>query len=204
MVRPVSPCERQRSSSSRDGSLLAPLCPSSSRNGTQADRSGLRPSRARMEDEMADRFSRIDAPRSAPEVGATPRQARWSWVIVAAIVVALGLAFYGISANQSGQKVASQPAVTAGPAPARRGCAARAANDDRAGRPFSRSRHHWSGRSRFSGAALRSRRSRESRAWAQAELRRLDELWGEPPAKPQGRSSIGSAAYLPPSCVVRL
>jgi len=58
---------------------------------------------------MADRFSRIDAPRSAPEVGATPRQARWSWVIVAAIVVALGLAFYGISANQSGQKVASQP-----------------------------------------------------------------------------------------------
>jgi len=67
---------------------------------------------------MADRFSRIDAPRSAPEVGATPRQARWSWVIVAAIVVALGLAFYGISANQSGQKVASQPAVTAGPAPA--------------------------------------------------------------------------------------
>jgi hypothetical protein len=68
---------------------------------------------------MADRFSRIDAPRSAPEVGATPRQARWSWVIIAAIVVALGLAFYGISANQSGQqKVASQPAVTAAPAPA--------------------------------------------------------------------------------------
>ena len=67
---------------------------------------------------MADRFSRIDAPRSAPEVGATPRQARWSWVIVAAIVIALGLAFYVISANQIGQKVASQPAVTAGPAPA--------------------------------------------------------------------------------------
>jgi hypothetical protein len=67
---------------------------------------------------MADRFSRIDAPRSAPDVGATPRQARWSWVIVAAIVVALGLAFYGISANQSGQKVASQLAVTAAPAPA--------------------------------------------------------------------------------------
>ena len=40
---------------------------------------------------MADRFSRIDAPRSAPEMGATPRQARWSWVIIAAIVVALGL-----------------------------------------------------------------------------------------------------------------
>jgi hypothetical protein len=51
-------------------------------------------------------------------VGATPRQARWSWVIVAAIVVALGLAFYGISADQSEQKVASQPAVTAAPAPA--------------------------------------------------------------------------------------
>jgi hypothetical protein len=67
---------------------------------------------------MADRFSRIDGPGSAPEVGATPRQARWSWVIVAAIVVALGLAFYGISANQSGQKVASQPAVIAAPAPA--------------------------------------------------------------------------------------
>src|SRR4030088_633146 len=71
-----------------------------------------------MEDEMADRFSRIEAPRSAPEMGATPRQARWSWVIIAAIVVALGLAFYGISANQSGQKVASQPAVTATPSPA--------------------------------------------------------------------------------------
>jgi hypothetical protein len=67
---------------------------------------------------MADRFSRIDAPRSAPDVGATPRQARWSWVIVAAVVVALGLAFYGISANQSGPNVANQPAVTAAPAPA--------------------------------------------------------------------------------------
>ena len=67
---------------------------------------------------MVDRFSRIDVPRSAPDIGATARQARWSWVIVAAIVLAFGLAFYGISANQSGQKVASQPAVTAAPAPA--------------------------------------------------------------------------------------
>ena len=67
---------------------------------------------------MTDRFSRIDASRGAPETGATPRQARWSLAIVAAIVVALGLAFYGISANQSGQKLASPPAVTAAPSPA--------------------------------------------------------------------------------------
>ena len=51
-------------------------------------------------------------------MGATPRQARWSLAIVAAIVVALGLAFYGISAQQSGQKTANPPAVTAAPAPA--------------------------------------------------------------------------------------
>ena len=51
-------------------------------------------------------------------MGATPRQVRWSWVIVAAIALAFGLVFYGISANQSGQKVASQPVVTAAPASA--------------------------------------------------------------------------------------
>jgi hypothetical protein len=67
---------------------------------------------------MADHFGRMDAPRSAPPTGATARQARWSWAIMAAIVVALGLAFFGISANESGQKLAKQPAVVAAPAPA--------------------------------------------------------------------------------------
>jgi hypothetical protein len=71
-----------------------------------------------MEDTMADRFGRMDAGRSAHDLGATPRQARWSAAIIAAIVVALGLAFYGISAKQSGPKLANPPAVTAAPAPA--------------------------------------------------------------------------------------
>ena len=53
-----------------------------------------------------------------PPTGATPRQARWSWAVAAALVLALGLAFYGIDASRNGQKTASTPAVTAAPAPA--------------------------------------------------------------------------------------
>jgi hypothetical protein len=60
----------------------------------------------------------MDAGRSKPNMGATPRQARWSVAIIAAIVVALGLAFYGISVKQTGPKLANPPAVTAAPAPA--------------------------------------------------------------------------------------
>jgi hypothetical protein len=67
---------------------------------------------------MADHYGRMDGPKSPPQMGATPRHARLSWAIMAAIVVVLGLVFYGISANQTGQKVANQPAVIAAPAPA--------------------------------------------------------------------------------------
>src|ERR1700737_4519822 len=52
------------------------------------------------------------------EIGATPRQARWSWVVVAAIVLVLGLAFYAIDANRNGQKTANPSTVMAVPAPA--------------------------------------------------------------------------------------
>jgi hypothetical protein len=50
--------------------------------------------------------------------GASARQAQWSWVVAAALVVALGLVFYGIDANRNGQKAANPPAVVAAPAPA--------------------------------------------------------------------------------------
>ena len=53
-----------------------------------------------------------------PPTGASPRQARWSWAVAAALVLVLGLAFYGIDASRNGQKTASTPAVTAAPAPA--------------------------------------------------------------------------------------
>jgi hypothetical protein len=52
------------------------------------------------------------------EIGATARQARWSWVVVAAIVLVFGLAFYAIDANRNGQKTANHSAVMAVPAPA--------------------------------------------------------------------------------------
>jgi hypothetical protein len=52
-----------------------------------------------------------------PPMGASPRQARWSWAVAAALVLALGLAFYGIDASRNGQKTAGTP-VTAAPAPA--------------------------------------------------------------------------------------
>jgi hypothetical protein len=58
---------------------------------------------------------RPDRPRA---MGASARQARWSWAVAAALVVALGLAFYGIDATRNGQKTANPPAVTAAPAPA--------------------------------------------------------------------------------------
>ncbi|HEY7242315.1 MAG TPA: hypothetical protein VH678_00345 [Xanthobacteraceae bacterium] len=67
---------------------------------------------------MADPGDRIDVPRSAPQLGATPAQARWSWAIAAAIVVAFGLAFYAFSAHQRGEKVANHRAVMAAPATA--------------------------------------------------------------------------------------
>src|SRR5216684_2097761 len=57
------------------------------------------------------------------DMGATPRQARWSWVVAAALVIALGLVFYGIDANRNGQKTANPPAVTVAPAPAAGGVA---------------------------------------------------------------------------------
>ena len=50
--------------------------------------------------------------------GATPRQARWSWAVVAALILGMGLVFYGIDAYQNGQKTAKPPAVIAWPAPA--------------------------------------------------------------------------------------
>jgi hypothetical protein len=54
----------------------------------------------------------------AREMGASARQARWSWVVAVALVIALGLAFYGIDASRNGPKTANPPAVTAAPAPA--------------------------------------------------------------------------------------
>jgi hypothetical protein len=53
-----------------------------------------------------------------PPVGASARQARWSWVIAAALVVALGLLFYGINSRENGQRAANPAAITAFPAPA--------------------------------------------------------------------------------------
>jgi hypothetical protein len=43
---------------------------------------------------------------------------RSSWVVVAAIVLVFGLAFYAIDANWNGQKTANHSAVMAVPAPA--------------------------------------------------------------------------------------
>ena len=57
----------------------------------------------------------IDQPRPS---GASPRQARWSWAVAAALILGLGLVFYGIDVSQHGQKTANPPAVTASPAPA--------------------------------------------------------------------------------------
>jgi hypothetical protein len=52
------------------------------------------------------------------EIGRTALQARWSWVVVAAIVLAFGLAFYAINASRNGPKTANPSAVMAVPAPA--------------------------------------------------------------------------------------
>jgi hypothetical protein len=57
----------------------------------------------------------IDQPRPA---GASPRQARWSWAVAAALILGLGLVFYGIDMSRNGPKTAKPPAVTASPAPA--------------------------------------------------------------------------------------
>ena len=52
------------------------------------------------------------------EAGASPRQARWSLAVGAAIVVILGLTFYGINAKRESQTSANPPAVNAAAAPA--------------------------------------------------------------------------------------
>ena len=56
--------------------------------------------------------------RHPAEPGATPRQARWSLAVGAAIVVILGLTFYAINAERNSQTAANPPAVMAAPAPA--------------------------------------------------------------------------------------
>jgi hypothetical protein len=56
--------------------------------------------------------------RHRAEAGASPRQARWSLAVGAAIVVVLGLTFYGINAKRESLTAANPPAVTAAPAPA--------------------------------------------------------------------------------------
>jgi len=55
-----------------------------------------------------------------PEPGTAPvssRHAMWSAAVAAALVVALGLTFYGINAKYEGRTAAKQPAVLASPAP---------------------------------------------------------------------------------------
>ena len=56
--------------------------------------------------------------RHPAEPGASPRQARWSLALGAAIVVILGLTFYGINATRQPHTAANPPAVSAAPAPA--------------------------------------------------------------------------------------
>jgi len=56
--------------------------------------------------------------RHPAEAGASPRQARWSLAVAAAILVILGLTFYGINAKRESQTAAKPPAVNAAPAPA--------------------------------------------------------------------------------------
>jgi hypothetical protein len=56
--------------------------------------------------------------RHPAEAGATPRQACWSLAVGAAIVVILGLTFYGINAKRESQTATNPPAVNAAPAPA--------------------------------------------------------------------------------------
>jgi hypothetical protein len=56
-----------------------------------------------------------------PEPGTSPvssRQAMWSAVIAAGLVVVLGLTFYAINAKYERQTAAKPPAVLASPAPA--------------------------------------------------------------------------------------
>ena len=56
--------------------------------------------------------------RHPAEAGASPRQARWSLAIAVAIVVILGLTFYGINAKRESQTAANPPAINAAPPPA--------------------------------------------------------------------------------------
>jgi len=59
-----------------------------------------------------------DPPREhhPAEAGASPRQARWSLAVGAAILVILGLTFYGINAKRESQTAANSPAVNTAPA----------------------------------------------------------------------------------------
>jgi hypothetical protein len=56
--------------------------------------------------------------RHPAEAGASPRQARWSLAVCAAVLVILGLSFYGINAKRESQTAANPPAVNTAPAPA--------------------------------------------------------------------------------------
>ncbi len=51
-----------------------------------------------------------------PTQRATPRQAIWSWVAAIAIVVVLGVVFYGLNAADNARTAATPPAATVTPA----------------------------------------------------------------------------------------
>ncbi len=71
-----------------------------------------------MTDQDRDPRSDLQSERKLEPMGATPRQAMWSWVATIAIVLVMGLAFYEINAKREGQTPANPSAVTAAPAPA--------------------------------------------------------------------------------------
>jgi hypothetical protein len=58
-----------------------------------------------------------NAPLEPPR-GATIQQVKWSWAVVIALVLGLGLAFYGIDARRNVHTAANPPAIMAAPAPA--------------------------------------------------------------------------------------
>jgi hypothetical protein len=66
-----------------------------------------------------DRDPRSDwqSERKLEPMGATARQAMWSWVATIAIVLVMGFVFYEINAKREGQTTANPSAVTAAPAP---------------------------------------------------------------------------------------
>ena len=74
--------------------------------------------------------------------------------MAAALVLALGLAFYGIDASRNGQKTASTPAVTAAARACGRGRAASPANDNRTSSAAGCGRDYRTGWRRFAESAL--------------------------------------------------